>query len=257
MYAISIAGFDPSGGAGVLLDLKVFSLLGIRGGGVITALTLQNTSTFLGWEPVERRYVEKVLDLLFSDVPVKGVKIGMVPTPEVLEVVVFYLKKHRNEISYIVYDPVLRATLGYPLIASSQMLFTIKKELLPLVDTITPNLEEASLLTEIKISSSSDLRKAAKTLLKLGCKSVVITGYSSRGNVYDFLCGSSYFLSFSKKLLNTEFHGTGCAFSSALLCFLLKGFSKIFAFKKAKNWLYLYLKKAQDFPIGGRLCLFL
>lgn len=257
MYAISVAGFDPSGGAGILLDTKVFSLLGIKGGGVITALTLQNTSTFLGWEPVEKGYIEKVLNLLFSDVPIKGVKIGMVPTPEVLEVVVFYLKKYRNDVSYIVYDPVLKATLGYPLIASSQMLSTIKRDLLPLVDIITPNVEEASFLSEREIFSTSDLRKAAKSLLKLGCKSVAITGYSSRGNVYDFLCGSSYFFSFSKKLLDTEFHGTGCAFSSALLCFLLKGFSKILAFKKAKNWLYLYLKKAQDLPIGGRLCLFL
>lgn len=257
MYAISIAGFDPSGGAGILLDLKVFSLFNIKGGGAITALTFQNTSTFLGWEPVETTYFQKTLELLFSDLPIKGVKIGMIPTPEILEITVFYLKKYRNLLSYIIYDPVLKATLGYPLVSSSQIVSLLRKNFLPLIDVVTPNVEEASSLAEREISSIRDVKLVAKDLLQLGCKTVIITGYKVGKKIYDFLYDRVYHLSFSKRKLNTEFHGTGCAFSSAFLCLLLKGFSKTFAFKKVENWLYLYLKKAQKFPIGGKLCLFL
>lgn len=257
MYVLSLAGLDPSGGAGVLVDVKVFSLLGLKGGGIPTALTLQNTSVFKGWVPIDLDYFKEALQMVFSDLPVTGVKIGMVGACEVLEILVFYLRKYRQQLLAVVYDPVLKATLNHPLFSSEEFLDLVKRELLPLLDFITPNLYEASLLTGKEIKTEEDLEKAAKTLLEYGCKQVVITGYQKKNKIYDYFFSKEEKMPLGKKKLDVEFHGTGCAFSSSLLSFLVKGFPPFSAFKKAKNWLYLYLKKASVQPLGGKICLFL
>ncbi|WP_038055092.1 hydroxymethylpyrimidine/phosphomethylpyrimidine kinase [Thermodesulfobacterium hydrogeniphilum] len=257
MYALSIAGFDPTGGAGILADTKVFSLLGIKGGGVPTTLTLQSTSSFQSWEPVKPDYLKTALELIFSDLPVKGVKIGMIGTSENLEIISFFLKKFRHQLSYIVLDPVLKATLDHPLFFSKDFLNILKTKILPYIDFITPNLYEASVLTERKIKNQKDIIKATQDLLKLGCKGVIIKGYTTKYFIYDYFHTPRESLFLKKKKLSIEFHGTGCAFSSAFLCFLLKGFSSLISFKKAKNWLYLYLKKGAEEKTGGKLWLFL
>ncbi|QER41837.1 hydroxymethylpyrimidine/phosphomethylpyrimidine kinase [Thermodesulfobacterium sp. TA1] len=257
MFVLSLAGFDPSGGAGILMDIKVFSLLGLKGGGIPTTLTLQNTSVFEGWTPVDVNYFERALKLVFSDLPVKGIKIGMIGSCEILEVLLFYLKKYHSEGLAIVYDPVLKATLNHPLFSSEEFLPLVKKNLLPLLDFITPNLYEASLLTQTELKNLKDLEKAGKTLLGYGCKQVIITGYQKKDKIYDCFFSAEKKAFLGKKKLAFEFHGTGCAFSSSLLGFLVKGASPFFAFKKAKNWLYLYLKKGTVNPLGGKLCLFL
>jgi hydroxymethylpyrimidine/phosphomethylpyrimidine kinase len=257
VFALSIAGFDPTGGAGVLVDTKVFSLLGIKGGGVPTTLTLQNTSCFQSWEPVKPDYLKTALELVFSDLPVKGVKIGMIGTPENIEIISFYLKKYREKLSFVILDPVLKATLNYPMFSSEEFLQLLTTRLLPYIDFITPNLSEAEVLTEKAIKKRKDIYKAAQDLLNLGCKFVIIKGYNTSQFIYDFFCDRTNFFYVKKKKIPLEFHGTGCAFSSALLVFLLKGFSPKESFKKAKNWLYLYLKKALKDKVGGRICLFL
>jgi hydroxymethylpyrimidine/phosphomethylpyrimidine kinase len=262
MFLLSIAGYDPSGGAGILVDLKVFSLLKFKGGGIPTALTLQNTTIFEGWKPVKTSYFQKALSLIFSDLPVKGIKLGMLATLEHAEIIVHYLKKYHTTINHIVFDPVLKATLNYPLFDSTEYILYIKQNLLPLVEVIIPNFEEAKILTAQKTENVDEL---GKELLKTGVKAVIITGIKKTFKNGIFFCDHCFIKQNSqvikkiikKKAIKGEFHGTGCAFSSALLCFLIKGFSLEHSFKKAKNWLYLYLKKAERERLGGKLWLFL
>ncbi len=256
MYVLSIAGFDPTGGAGILADTKVFSLLGVKGGGVPTTLTLQNTSIFQNWTPVDPNYLKTSLELVFSDLPVKGIKIGMIGTPENLEIISYFLKKYRTSLSCVILDPVLKATLEHPLFSSSEFVKLLKK-LIPLIDVITPNIYEAEVLTQKRIRNREDVLGCAEALLRFGCRCVVIKGYTTRNRVYDlFFTQKKVFFS-GKKRLDAEFHGTGCVFSSAMLCFLIKEFSYFISFKKAKNWLYLYLKKGLKEGIGGKIWLFL
>ncbi|MCS7279676.1 MAG: hydroxymethylpyrimidine/phosphomethylpyrimidine kinase [Thermodesulfobacteriaceae bacterium] len=257
MFVLSLAGLDPSGGAGVFLDLKVFSILGLKGGGIPTTLTLQNTSVFESWIPIESAYLKRALELVFSDLPVKGVKIGMIGTPENAEIIAFFLRKYRKTISWIVLDPVIKASLNYPLFSSEKFLITFKKEVLPYVDVITPNVFEASFLTDRELKKREFLIEAAKILLSLGPKFVIIKGWESSSFIYDFFFSSKESLFLKKKKINLQFHGTGCAFSSALLSFLIQNFSPQEAFKKAKNWLYLYLQRGEREKLGGKLCLFL
>ncbi len=254
---LSIAGFDPTGGAGVLLDVKIFNLLGLKGAGIPTALTLQNTSVFEGWEPVKPEYLERTLKLVSSDLPVKGIKIGMIGTSENAEIIGNFLKKERNKISWVVLDPVLKATLNYSLFSSHNFIKVLKTKILPFVDVITPNIFEASFLTEKTIRKRKELLEIAKEILNLGVKIVIIKGWTSLQFVWDlfFIQNKSFFL--RRKKLTGNFHGTGCAFSSALLSYLVLGFKPEEAFKKAKNWLYLKLKKAEREKIGGKLWLFL
>uniref|UniRef100_A0A7C4NRV0 Pyridoxamine kinase/Phosphomethylpyrimidine kinase domain-containing protein n=1 Tax=Thermodesulfobacterium geofontis TaxID=1295609 RepID=A0A7C4NRV0_9BACT len=128
---LSIAGFDPTGGAGVLLDTKIFSLFGLKGAGIPTTLTLQNTSEFQGWEAVNPEYLKRALELIFSDLPIKGVKIGMIGTSENAEIIGEFLKRERKKISWVVLDPVLKATLNYDLFSSSNFIKILKTKILP------------------------------------------------------------------------------------------------------------------------------
>jgi hydroxymethylpyrimidine/phosphomethylpyrimidine kinase len=252
---LSIAGFDPTGGAGVLLDVKVFSLFGFKGAGIPATLTLQNTSTFKGWEAVSPEYLKRSLELIFSDLPVLGIKIGMIGTSENIKIFKSLLKE--KKIPWIVLDPVLKATLNYHLFSSSEFIKTLKTELLPLVDVITPNVYEAELLTEKSIKTKKELLALTRILLDYGPKAVIITGWEESGYVWDLFFSREKNFYLKRKKLKGTFHGTGCAFSSALLSYLVSGLSIEEAFKKAKNWLYLKLKKAEEEKIGGKLWLFL
>lgn len=254
---LSIAGFDPTGGAGILVDVKVFTLLGFKAGAIPTALTLQNTSLFQGWQGIDPNYFKNTLELIFSDLPVKGIKIGMIGTPENIEIIEYFLKKYRKNISWIVLDPVLKASLNYNLFSSSQYIEVLKKKILPFVDVITPNVTEAESLVKKEVRKKEDLYEIAKEIYNLGPKIIIITGYTKSQFVYDFFYNREKQFSLRKKKLNGIFHGTGCAFSSALLSYLVKGINPESAFKKAKNWLYLKLKKAEKEKLGGKLWLFL
>lgn len=257
MFVLSLAGFDPTGGAGILIDVKVFSLLKLKGGGIPTTLTLQNTSFFQGWEPIKTSYLKNALQIVFSDLPVKGIKIGMIGTSENAEIIGFYLKKYRKNLKWVVLDPVIKASLNYPLFSSQDFLTILKDKVLPYVDVITPNVFEASFLTETNFKKRKDLLNASKILTKFGPKFVIIKGWETNSFVFDLFFSFQEILFLKKKKIFSQFHGTGCALSSALLCFLIKNFTPQEAFKKAKNWLYLYLQKKEQERVGGKLCLFL
>ncbi|NPA40218.1 MAG: hydroxymethylpyrimidine/phosphomethylpyrimidine kinase [Thermodesulfobacteria bacterium] len=255
MEALSIAGLDPSGGAGILMDVKVFTLLGIRSSAVPTTLTIQTPFKFVDWVPISSLYLYNTLNALGSDINFLGIKIGMIGSEENIKIIAEFLKKQKTHKNWIVLDPVLKATLGKKLFSGKNFIDSLKTQLLPLIDVITPNLEEL-----IKITEEKDITSGVKKLFEFGInRGVIVTGIKEKNKVKDLLfTKEGEVIQISKERLNAEFHGTGCAFSSALLSFLIKGLPLEKAFKKAKNWLYLYLRcSLKKTEAGGGLWVFL
>jgi len=183
----------------------------------------------------------------------------MIGTKENLSTIVSHLKKRRAQLRWIVWDPVIKASLEHPLVEKDTL--SSFESLYPLVDIITPNLEEFQLLTGINLSKNprlKELKRGVYILQKKGIKGIVVTGIKRNEFLMDYFFWGGRVYSCRKKRLPVEFHGTGCGFSSALLGFLLKNLPPEIAFKKAKNWLYLYLKKAfKSQASGGKLWVYL
>ncbi len=271
MDCLALSGLDPSGGAGLLLDIKVFSFFNLKSSGVPTALTIQSEFAFEGWEEIDPDFFEKTLKHLFSFYSFKGIKIGMIGSEKILEIITKFLKDYQGKIGWIVFDPVLKASLNFPLFKGENFLELLKKELFPLVNFITPNLSEFTYLFEVSLSdlqSPKEFKKFLKKFIKQifpkflekEDSGLILTGILFNGRVYDFFCTKKNLKVKSLPRVNTEFHGTGCAFSSAFLSYLVKGFSPEKAFEKSKNWLYLTLKKAEPkdpYKGGKKLCQFL
>ncbi len=223
-----IAGFDPSGGAGLLMDIKILTLLGYKACAIPTAITFQSSKVFENWDPLEIRAFEKMLKLTLEDKTPEGVKIGMLAIPEIVEITAFYLRKTRDQIKWIVFDPVLVATLEMELFRGEDFMECLKREIFPLTDVITPNVKEAEILTGFKITLAKEAEKALENFKIFGINFPVITGFEEdERKVCFYLDERGKIRKISVKKLNTEFHGTGCAFSSALLAFLLKGEKRI------------------------------
>ncbi len=244
---LSIAGSDPSGGAGIQLDLKVFQSLGAFGMAIPAALTIQNSKGVSGVEPVPHRMVSKQLEALLSDIRPDAVKTGMLLTGRTVEAVASLVRKFR--IGNLVVDPVVRASSGRALLqpAAVQLL---RKQLFPLALVITPNIPEAELLTGMSIKSESDMDYAAGTLLDMGPSYVLIKGGHKKGPATDTLYGGKTVLSFSTGRLKGDFHGTGCALSSAITVFTARGLPVEKAVEKAKQVVDRMLRTAK--PVGGR-----
>lgn len=252
-----LAGLDPSGGAGLLLDIKMLTLLGIKSAGIPTTLTFQTTKTFEDWVTVEKKHFERMLKLTLEDMPLTGVKIGMIGCPEILSLIAHYLKKFRDQIKWIVLDPVLKATLKKDLYRGEEFLELLKEDLFPLVDILTPNIAEAQVLTELKIEKfPEDLHKACLRLKAYGVKYPIITGYRRRGRIYNYFLGERPKI-YSVRELPLEFHGTGCALSSLILGYLLLGNSPEKAMQRAIQKLSLLLKKGASLKASSGLQLIL
>lgn len=250
-----LAGFDPSGGAGLLLDTKMLTLLGHQVASIPTALTFQNTRIFESWVPLERDVFEKMLKLTFEDLPIEGVKIGMLGTPEIAGVVAHYLKKYRSQIKWIVLDPVLKATLKRELFQGEDFIRLLRVELLPLVDIITPNLTEAELLTGKRLLNfERDAQLICQELKSFGVKYPIITGFRKKGRILNFLLDEgNRGKFFSVRELPYEFHGTGCALSSLLLGYLLMNYSPSKAIRMAMRKLQTLLVKRASNPLPSGL----
>ncbi|MFN4132588.1 MAG: hydroxymethylpyrimidine/phosphomethylpyrimidine kinase [Caldimicrobium sp.] len=249
-----IAGYDPSGGAGLLMDIKMLTLLGIKTASIPTALTFQNSQVFEDWIPMNRKDFEKMLKLTFEDMPISGVKIGMLAQADLVSLTSFYLKRYRGQLEWIVYDPVLRATLEKELYRGPLFLEVVEKELFPLVDFLTPNLREAEIITGLSLKTLEDFKEAAKKLYSQGVKHILIKGERNKGRIFSYyFYEGSLKKTFSVKELPFEFHGTGCAFSSLLLGYLLKREEPLVAIKEAQRRLSFYIKKASFQAEKGRL----
>ncbi|MBI1301743.1 MAG: bifunctional hydroxymethylpyrimidine kinase/phosphomethylpyrimidine kinase [Alphaproteobacteria bacterium] len=243
---LSIAGSDPSGGAGIQADLKTFSALGCYGMAVVTSLTAQNTQGVTGVVDVPPAFVKQQIDTIFDDIEVAAVKIGMLSNTEIMEAVANALEQHKPR--FIVLDPVMVATSGDSLI-TSDAIETMKKRLIPMADLITPNIPEAEKLMRKAVI---DMEIAAESLCDLGCKAVFLKGGHLKGEVKrDVLFSNGTIDIFETPRIETKnTHGTGCTLSSAIAAYIGHGYPIDKACESAKNYVTEALKNADQLSVG-------
>lgn len=220
--ALTIAGSDSSGGAGIQADIKTMTANGVYAMSAITALTAQNTTGVSGIMEVTPEFLELQLTSVFTDIEPDAVKIGMVSSAELIKSISKKLKEY-NAMNIVV-DPVMVATSGSKLI-SDDAIETLKKELLPLSTVITPNIPEGEVLSGMKIQSVEDMEKAAEKISKdFGC-SVLLKGGHSLNDANDLLYEKNGTVTWfeGKRIDNPNTHGTGCTLSSAIASNLAKG----------------------------------
>lgn len=247
--ALTIAGFDPCGGAGLQADLKVFQMLGVYGLSVVAALTAQNTKGVAAVEAVSRQFLKKQLDVLISDLAPDAAKIGMLLSEENVRVVARIVRKY--SLKNLVLDPVMISSSGKKL-AQRNVPGLLSEKILPLCQVITPNIHEASVLSGLKINSQKDMEKAAVLLRNAGPETVIITGGHLEGLAVDVLYDGSFHYLRAKKRQG-EYHGTGCTFSAAITAFLARGYSRLEAAKKAKVFMTAAFQKAISTGSGMKL----
>jgi hydroxymethylpyrimidine/phosphomethylpyrimidine kinase len=254
---LTIAGSDPSGGAGIQADLRVFQALGVYGVSAVTSLTSQNTLGVQSLYPISADFIGKQLESLFSDISVDAIKIGMMVNADIMLSVVEKIKEYivHREIPIVV-DPILVSSSGYPLLDIESKKFFLEK-LLPLATVLTPNIPEAVFLLEKKIESQRDMELACKQLCDFGVKAVVLKGGHSENKIQcnDFLfypssIGLSEIWFQSNRIETKNTHGTGCVFSSALCSFLSMGLSYPIAVEKAKKFLTQSLTQGKLYSLG-------
>lgn len=233
---LSIAGSDPSGGAGAQADLKTFAALGCYGMAAITALTVQNTRGVARVEAVAPDLVAAQIDAIFADIAVDAVKIGMLARVGTAQAVAASLR--RAGAQRIVVDPVLGATRGAPL-AEAGLANAIMAELAPLAALLTPNLTEAAALTGTAPARSvAEMERQAQQLVEAGARAVLVKGGHLEGEPVDALYADGGVTLFpGKRIATPNTHGTGCALSSAIACGLAQGFALTEAIARAKRWL--------------------
>jgi hydroxymethylpyrimidine/phosphomethylpyrimidine kinase len=246
---LTIAGFDPSGGAGIAADLKTFAAHNCYGVAAITALTVQNTQSVQAVHPVEVSVLGACLQALTDDLAVRAVKIGMLANAANARRVGSFLGE--REALPSVLDPVLRASSGMPLIDRDGFEF-LRDELLRQVTVVTPNVAEAAALTGLKVENVEQMKGAARRLLELGARAVVVTGGHLDKAVDVFADGTILENFASDRVKSDHTHGTGCTFSSALAANLASGRPLPESVVLAKAYVAESIKKA--YAIGhGRV----
>jgi hydroxymethylpyrimidine/phosphomethylpyrimidine kinase len=248
--ALTIAGSDSSGGAGVQADLKTFAALGVYGASAITALTAQNTRGVSGIHPVPPEFVVAQIDAVFSDLAVGAVKIGMVAQQAVIEAIVASLKRWSPK--HIVLDPVMVATSGDRLLNVGAV-EALRKQLVPLASIITPNLPEAAaLLDEAVATDAVAIQTQGKRLLAMGCPAVLIKGGHGKGSEsIDYLVrGDGVVALPAPRVATNNTHGTGCSLSSAIAAGLAKGEPLETAVHSAKTFVSAAIANADRFAVG-------
>ncbi|HJU13004.1 MAG TPA: bifunctional hydroxymethylpyrimidine kinase/phosphomethylpyrimidine kinase [Candidatus Nitrosotalea sp.] len=247
MNVLTIAGSDPSSGAGVQGDIKTFMSLGVYGLGVVTALTSQNSSRFFRAEAASPESIRSQIRSVISGFKVSAIKIGMVYDEKSIEVIHEELKKVRVP---IVLDPVFKSSTGGTLLRKSAFP-RFRDLLIPRSYVITPNVPEAERISGIMIRSMQDVREAALKINKIGAKNVVIKGGHMReGNVTDLLLENGKFYQFSLKRIARESHGGGCLFSAALCANIAKGNGLQESVRLAQGASFESIKSAAKAGIG-------
>ncbi|HYA88409.1 MAG TPA: bifunctional hydroxymethylpyrimidine kinase/phosphomethylpyrimidine kinase [Nitrospirota bacterium] len=242
---LSIAGSDPSSGAGIQSDLKTFQALHVFGMALPAALTIQNSRGVFGVKSVAPGFLLKQLDALLSDIKPNAVKTGMLLTKQNVETVASTIKKF--SIKGLVVDPVLKSSSGKLLLQPAAITSLIGK-LFPIAMIVTPNIPEAEVLAGMSIASERDMDYAAGRILDKGPSYVLIKGGHRRGSATDTLYGGKSVLSFSTPRKKGAFHGTGCVLSSAIAVFIARGLPVEKAVGKAKQFVDKMLKTAE--PLG-------
>lgn len=248
--AVTIAGSDSSGGAGIQADLKTFSALGVYGASVIAALTAQNTRGVQAIQSIPADFVRQQIDSVFSDLAVGAVKIGMLSEPEIIRTVADGLEKY--SVTQIVLDPVMVAASGDRLV-SPRSIDSLRQNLLPRALLVTPNLPEAAaLLEESEALDEETMIAQGKRILSFGPQAVLVKGgHGSGAESADFLIEKSGVTRFSAPRLNSRnTHGTGCTLSSAIAAGLAKKLALKEAVGAAKTYLTAALAAADNLHIG-------
>lgn len=247
--ALSIAGSDCSGGAGIQADLKAMIMNGVYGMSAITALTAQNTTGVTGISEVEPDFLKKQIDAIFTDIRPDAVKIGMVSSGKLIEVIAERLSHY--EAKNIVVDPVMVATSGSNLM-ESEAVVTLKDKLLPLATLVTPNIYEAEVLSAMTIKDKEDMIAAAKLISETyGC-AVLLKGGHSINDANDLLYKNGEMKWFyGKRINNPNTHGTGCTLSSAIASNLAKGYDIETSVQKAKDYISGALEAMLDLGKGS------
>jgi hydroxymethylpyrimidine kinase / phosphomethylpyrimidine kinase / thiamine-phosphate diphosphorylase len=232
--ALTIAGSDSGGGAGIQADLKTFSSLGVFGKTIITSVTSQNSFGVHSTYDLPVDVVEQQFRAISEDKKCQAVKTGMLGNEETVCLIAKMIKKGRMK--NVVVDPVVLSSSGKRLLTRDG-LEALKKHLLPLASLVTPNIKEAELLSGVKIKSESDRKKAARIILKTGVKAALITGGHLKGNPEDLLLDDKGVRIFSsERLSKTDMHGSGCVFSAAIAARLAKGIPLQKAIEYAKEY---------------------
>ena len=246
---LSIAGFDPSSGAGVTADIKTIAAHGCYGVACITALTVQSTAGVRRVQPVEPALVTETLEELAADLEIDAVHIGMLGSEKVVRAVVDFLE-HRD-LKNIVLDPILKSSSGASLLDSAGIRLMAEK-LLPLATVVTPNVDEASSLTALPVTNVEEMRAAAAKLHRVGAAAVVITGghLDKATDLLSFTAkrGVEQEIFKSDRQRSTSTHGTGCAFATAVTCHLAQGRGLPEAVLLAKAYVSAAIVHAQ--PLG-------
>lgn len=247
--ALTIAGSDSSGGAGIQADIKTMTVHGVYAMSAITALTAQNTTGVSGIYEVSPEFLAKQLDSIFTDIPPHAVKVGMVSSAELVRVIAQKLREYGAK--KIVVDPVMVSTSGSRLI-SEDAVETLGRELFPIADLLTPNIPEAEVLTGMSIRTPEEMEQAARRIGERFDCAVLCKGGHQVNSANDYLwqkSGGCWF--YGERIQNPNTHGTGCTLSSAIASNLAKGLTLEEAVKRAKQYLSGALSAMLDLGKGS------
>ncbi|AQS64941.1 Hydroxymethylpyrimidine/phosphomethylpyrimidine kinase [Rhizobium rhizogenes] len=248
--ALTIAGSDSGGGAGIQADIKTFSALGVYAASVITAITAQNTRGVTAVEDISVATIVAQMDAVFSDLAVNAVKIGMVSR---IETIAAIAERLRRQSQPVVLDPVMVATSGDRLL-HEDAIETLRRELLPLAAVVTPNLPEAALLTGTPIAQTqTDINRQAETILKAGAKAVLIKGGHGDGpESTDYLFADGTMLALAAPRVDTKNdHGTGCTLAAAITAHIARGCELREAVGLSKEYLNGALDAGRGLAVGN------
>lgn len=251
LRVLSIAGSDSGGGAGIQADLKTWSALGCYGMTAITAITAQNTQGVRAVHAVPPAMLKAQLQAVIEDIGVDALKIGMLPTPEMVEVVVWAIEHYG--LTKVVLDPVMVATSGDRLMNRETVEVQIKT-LFPKASVITPNLDEAALLLQQPVATEADLAPAATALLALGAQAVLLKGGHLQGaNVVDVLAvpGQALRRMQATRIASVNLHGTGCSLSAAIAAYLAQGLALTDAVELARAYVYHAIAQGATVKTGN------
>ena len=244
--ALTIAGSDPSGGAGIQADLKTFSAFEVFGMSVVTALTAQNSVGIQGIHTVPAEFVAQQIDSVLSDLGTDSAKTGMLFTGSIIRVVAAKLRAYRVE--RLVVDPVIAAKSGDPLLAADARAALVE-EIFPIALIVTPNLAEASVFAEMAVADLAGMEEAARRIHRLGPQNVLIKGGHLQGDAVDLLYDGHGVTRFpAKRIDSRNTHGTGCTLSSAIAAGLAKGRPLPHAVREAKAYVTRAIR--EGFAVG-------
>ena len=244
--ALTIAGSDSGGGAGIQADLKTFSALGVYGMSAITAITAQNTCGVTNIRELDKEIIQDQIAAVFDDIRVDAVKIGMLSNAEITKTVADMLiaKQAIN----IVVDPVMISKSG-SLLLKPEAIGALKEYLFPIADVVTPNLHEATQIVGFSVEDRPSMERAAIAIKQMGPKYVIVKGGHLAGDACDLLFDGTEFIALSNQRIDTvHTHGTGCTFSSAVAAGLAKGFAVEQAVREAKEFITMAI--THGFSLG-------